>query len=35
VPRVRFFEYEEPPERPGDPAVRRANLRRIGRLFAP
>jgi ATP-binding cassette, subfamily B, bacterial len=25
----------ESPERPGDPAVRRANLRRIGRLFAP
>src|SRR3954465_11978343 len=25
----------EPPERPADPAVRRANLRRIGRLFGP
>ena len=25
----------EVPERPADPAVRRANLRRIGRLFAP
>ncbi len=35
MPRVRFFDYEEPPERPADPAVRRANLRRIGRLFAP
>ena len=26
---------EAPPERPADPAVRRANLRRIGRLFSP
>ena len=26
---------DEPPERPADPAVRRANLRRIGRLFRP
>jgi ATP-binding cassette subfamily B protein len=26
---------EERPERPADPAVRRANLRRIGRLFRP
>jgi ATP-binding cassette subfamily B protein len=26
---------EEPPERPSDPAVRRANLRRVGRLFRP
>ena len=26
---------QEPPERPADPALRRANLRRIGRLFAP
>jgi ATP-binding cassette, subfamily B, bacterial len=25
----------EPPERPADPAVRRANLRRIGTLFTP
>jgi ATP-binding cassette subfamily B protein len=25
----------EPPERPADPALRRANLRRIGALFAP
>ena len=30
-----FHSSEEPPERPADPAVRRANLRRIGRLFAP
>jgi ATP-binding cassette subfamily B protein len=34
MPRHRFFDYQEPPERPKDPAVRRANLRRIGRLFA-
>ena len=27
--------HEEPPERPADPAVRRANLRRIARLFRP
>jgi len=33
VPRPRFFDYEEPPERPEDPAVRSANLRRIGGLF--
>jgi ATP-binding cassette, subfamily B, bacterial len=26
---------EESPERPADPALRQANLRRIGRLFAP
>ena len=26
---------EAPPERPADPEVRRANLRRIGRLFRP
>jgi ATP-binding cassette subfamily B protein len=26
---------EEPPERPADPAVRRANLRRVARLFRP
>jgi ATP-binding cassette, subfamily B, bacterial len=32
----RFFRSsDELPERPADPAVRRANLRRIGRLFAP
>jgi len=30
-----FHSAEEAPERPADPAVRRANLRRIGRLFAP
>src|SRR6266511_4069746 len=34
MPRPRFFDYQEPPERPEDPAVRSANLRRIGRLFA-
>src|SRR3954447_10808146 len=27
--------FQEPPERPADPAIRRANLSRIGRLFAP
>jgi ATP-binding cassette subfamily B protein len=30
-----FFSSDEAPERSADPAVRRANLRRIGRLFAP
>jgi ATP-binding cassette subfamily B protein len=32
-----FFHSAEtvPPERPADPAVRRANLKRIGRLFMP
>jgi len=30
-----FHSAEEAPERPADPAVRRANLRRIGRLFGP
>jgi ATP-binding cassette subfamily B protein len=30
-----FHSSEAPPERPADPATRRANLRRIGRLFAP
>jgi ATP-binding cassette subfamily B protein len=31
-----FFHSSDPPaERPADPAVRRANLRRIGPLFAP
>jgi ATP-binding cassette subfamily B protein len=30
-----FHSAEEAPERPADPAVRRANLRRIGTLFAP
>jgi ATP-binding cassette subfamily B protein len=29
------FEGGEKPERPADPAVRRANLRRVGRLFRP
>jgi ATP-binding cassette subfamily B protein len=28
-------DLEEPPERPADPAVRRANLRRVARLFRP
>ncbi|MGH3082722.1 MAG: ABC transporter ATP-binding protein [Gaiellaceae bacterium] len=30
-----FHASDAPPERPADPAVRRSNLRRIGRLFAP
>src|SRR5579859_5625873 len=30
-----FHSSEAPPERPADPAVRRANLRRIGPLFKP
>src|SRR5216117_2520989 len=30
-----FHSSSPPPERPADPALRRANLRRIGRLFAP
>jgi ATP-binding cassette, subfamily B, bacterial len=30
-----FFAPREPVERPADPAVRRAHLRRIGRLFKP
>src|SRR5215210_5127779 len=30
-----FHSAQELPERPADPAVRRANLRRIGPLFAP
>jgi ATP-binding cassette, subfamily B, bacterial len=30
-----FHSAAEAPERPADPALRRANLRRIGRLFAP
>jgi ATP-binding cassette subfamily B protein len=33
--RVYGREYEEPPERPADPAVRRAYLRRIVALFRP
>jgi ATP-binding cassette subfamily B protein len=37
VPGRRFdaFVSDEPPERPADPAVRKANLRRIIRLFGP
>src|SRR2546421_1063225 len=30
-----FHSSDGPPERPADPALRRANLSRIGRLFAP
>ena len=30
-----FHSSDTPPERPADPAVRRANLRRIGPLFKP
>jgi len=30
-----FFSHDAPPERPGDPAVRRANLKRIAALFRP
>jgi ATP-binding cassette, subfamily B, bacterial len=30
-----FHSSDAPPERPADPEVRRANLRRIGRLFVP
>src|SRR6266516_5217219 len=30
-----FHSSDAEPERPADPAVRRANLRRIGPLFAP
>src|SRR3989442_5179739 len=30
-----FHSSDAVPERPADPAVRRANLRRIGPLFAP
>src|SRR5919201_3999316 len=30
-----FHSSDDPPARPADPALRRANLRRIGRLFAP
>ena len=33
--RAQAFTYEEPPERPADPAVRRAYLRRIVALFRP
>src|SRR6266508_984566 len=30
-----FGDVDEPPERPADPAVRRANLHRVARLFRP
>jgi ATP-binding cassette subfamily B protein len=30
-----FHTADETPERPADPATRRSNLRRVGRLFAP
>jgi ATP-binding cassette, subfamily B, bacterial len=30
-----FHSADEAPERPADPALRRANLRRVGRLFGP
>src|SRR6188472_2551182 len=33
--RARAFDYEDPPVRPADPAVRRAYLRRIAALFRP
>ena len=33
--RARAFDYEDPPDRPADPAVRRAYLRRIVALFRP
>jgi ATP-binding cassette subfamily B protein len=33
--RGRRFSREEPPQRPSDPAVRKANLRRIAGLFSP
>src|SRR5829696_1678266 len=33
--RARAFDYDDPPERPADPAVRRAYLRRIVALFRP
>src|SRR5687768_12800610 len=33
--RHRSFDFQEPPERPADPAVRRAYLRRIVALFRP
>jgi ATP-binding cassette subfamily B protein len=36
MPRGRYgYDYAEPPERPADPAVRRAYLRRIVALFRP
>jgi ATP-binding cassette, subfamily B, bacterial len=33
MPRARSFDSREKPERPADPAVRRANLRRVSGLF--
>ncbi len=33
--RAHAFDYDDPPERPADPAVRRAYLRRIVALFRP
>ena len=33
--RTRGYDYEDPPARPADPAVRRAHLRRIVALFRP
>src|SRR5258708_34007599 len=33
--RDHYFRGVDPPERTADPAVRSANLRRIGRLFIP
>ena len=33
--RGRAFDYEDPPERPADRAVRRAYLRRVVALFRP
>src|SRR3954453_21649593 len=35
MPPGRMFAAKEKPERPDDPAIRRANLRRVGRLFRP
>jgi ATP-binding cassette subfamily B protein len=36
MPGFRYrMDVQEPPERPADPAVRRANLRRVARLFRP
>src|SRR5262249_62066254 len=35
MPGRRWQMQEDPPERPADPAVRRANLRRVARLFRP
>ena len=35
MPGRRWQMEQEPPERPADPAVRRANLVRVARLFRP